>query len=176
MPAVVTVHVDASGDIGTVPPKIFGTFIEPIEYSIDNGVVAEILVNSSLEARLWNHATMEEIYRDQPDMVDSSDGTGIPFPWGPLNPAAGNRYELHAGDVANSWQSLEIIGVPNPLTGIAERVYLPVPRTFNYNASFYAMHVSGPTKVTVSLRELDSGNVVATADAMQPLQTGPNTP
>jgi alpha-L-arabinofuranosidase len=109
--AQVTVHVDASGDIGTVPPRIFGTFLEPIDHSIDNGVVAEILVNSSLEARLWNHAMMEEIYRDQPDLVDSSDGTGIPFPWQPLNPAAGNRYELHAGDVANSWQSLEIIGV-----------------------------------------------------------------
>jgi alpha-L-arabinofuranosidase len=27
------------------------------------------------------------------------------------------------------------------------------------------MHVSGPTKVTVSLRELDSGKLVATADA-----------
>jgi alpha-L-arabinofuranosidase len=165
MPTMVTVHVDASGDMGTVPSRIFGTFIEPIDYSIDNGVVAEILVNGSLEAGLWNHAMMEEIYRDQPDLIDSSDSTGIPFPWQPLNRAAGNRYELHAGDAANSWQSLEIMGVPNQLTGISERVYLPVPRTFTYNASFYAKHVSGPTKVTVSLRELDSGKVVATADA-----------
>src|ERR1700722_9202242 len=66
MPPVVTVHVDASGDAGKVPPRIFGTFIEPIDYSIDNGVVAEILVNGSLEAGLWNNAMMEEIYADQP--------------------------------------------------------------------------------------------------------------
>src|SRR5580692_2817300 len=110
MPKVVEIRVDPTGNLGTVPPRIFGTFIEPIDYSIDNGVVAEILVNGSLEAGLWNHAMMEEIYRDQPDLIGSSDSTGIPFPWEPLNPAAGNRYELHVGDAANSWQSLEIMG------------------------------------------------------------------
>jgi alpha-N-arabinofuranosidase len=164
MPPAVTVHVAASGDLGKVPDRIFGTFIEPIDNSIDNGVIAEILVNGSLEAGLWNHAMMEQLFRDQPELVDSSDDTGIPIPWMPLNAAAGNRYELHAGDAANSWQSLEIMGVPGVLTGIAQRVYLPVPRTLAYNVSLYAKHVSGPTRVTLSLRSLATSEVLASAD------------
>lgn len=163
MPPVVSVHVDPAGDLGKVPARIFGTFIEPIDDSIDNGVIAEILVNGSLEAGLWNHAMVEQLYRDQPELIESSNQTGIPIPWQPLNAAAGNRYELHAGDAANSWQSLEIMGVPGQLTGIAQRVYLPVPRALRYNVSLYAKHVSGPSKVGLSLRELGSDAVIAQA-------------
>jgi alpha-N-arabinofuranosidase len=126
MPKVVEVRVDPTGNLGTVPPRLFGTFIEPIDNSIDNGVIAEILVNGSLEAGLWNHAMLEQIFRDQPELIESSNSTGIPIPWQPLNRAAGNRYELHVGDAANSWQSLEIMGTPGDLTGIRQRVYLPV--------------------------------------------------
>jgi alpha-N-arabinofuranosidase len=163
MPKVVEIRVDPTGNLGTVPPRIFGTFIEPIDYSIDNGVIAEILVNGSLEAGLWNHAMLEQMFRDQPELIESTNTTGIPVPWQPLNRAAGNRYELHVGDTANSWQSLEIMGTPGDLTGIKQRVYLPVPRTYGYIVSLYAKHVSGPSRVNVSLRSRSSEKVLATA-------------
>ena len=35
----------------------------------------------------------------------------IPLPWEPLDAAQGNRYEVHVSDAANSWQSLEVMGV-----------------------------------------------------------------
>ena len=164
MPPVVTVRVDAASNLGTVSPRIFGTFIEPIDYSIDNGVIAEILVNGSLEAGLWNHAMYEQIFRDQPELIDSSDSTGIPLPWRPLNKAAGNRYELNVGNAANSWQSLEVMGMPGELTGIMQRVYLPVPRTYGYNVSLYAKHLSGPAKLVVSIRERGTGKVLGSAE------------
>ena len=163
MPKVVEIKVDLKGDLGAVPSRIFGTFIEPIDYSIDNGVIAEILVNGSLEAGLWNHAMLEQIFRDQPELIESTNRTGIPVPWQPLNRAAGNRYELHVGDAANSWQSLEIMGTPSELTGIQQRVYLPVPRTYGYNVSLYVKHLSGLSRVNVSLRSRNSDKVLAAA-------------
>ncbi len=163
MPQVVTDHVNANRNLGQVSPHVFGTFLEPIDDSINNGVVAEILVNGSLEAGLWNHAMLEQIYRDQPELIESSNSTGIPIPWQSLNNAAGNRFELHVGSAANSWQSLEIMGVPDELTGIMQRIYLPVPRTFRYNVSLYARHVSGPTKMDVSIRSRETGRVLASA-------------
>lgn len=163
MPPILEVHVDSTGNLGIVPPHIFGSFLEPIDYSINNGVIAEILVNGSLEGGLWNHAMLEQIFRDQPELIESSNSTGIPIPWQPLNKIAGNRYELHVKDAANSWQSLEIMGTPGELTGIKQRVYLPVPRTYGYNVSLYAKHVSGASRVNVSLRSCDSGKVLATA-------------
>ena len=163
IPKIVKVQVDPAGNLGTVPPRIFGSFLEPIDYSINNGVIAEILVNGSLESGLWNHAMLEQMFRDQPDLIESSNQTGIPLPWQPLNRGAGNRYELHAGDAANSWQSLEIMGTPDDLTGIKQRVYLPVPRTYGYNVSLYAKHVSGPSRLNISLRPHDSDRVLATS-------------
>lgn len=168
MPEVVTVRVNAGGDLGKVSPYVFGTFLEPIDSSINNGVDAEILVNGSLEAGLWNHAMLEQMFLHQPELVASSDDTGIPLPWQPLNPAAGNRYELHVGAAANSWQSLEILGIPGQLTGIMQRVYLPAPRTWGYNVTLYAKHVSGPTKVQISIRERDTGKALATAELNAP--------
>jgi alpha-L-arabinofuranosidase len=168
MPKVVEIRVDPAGSLGTVPPRLFGTFIEPIDNSIDNGVIAEILVNGSLEAGLWNHAMLEQMYRDQPELIDSTNTTGIPVPWQPLNRTAGNRYGLHVGDAANSWQSLEIMGTPGDLTGIKQRVYLPVPRTYGYTVSLYAKHVSGPSRVNVSLRSRSSDKVLATASINVP--------
>lgn len=163
MPKVVEIRVDSKGDLGIVPPHIFGTFIEPIDYSIDNGVIAEILVNGSLEAGLWNHAMFEQIFRDQPELIESTNSTGIPVPWQSLNRAAGNRFELHVGDAANSWQSLEIMGTPGELTGIKQRVYLPVPRTHGYNISLYAKHRSGLSRLNVSFRSRSSDKVFASA-------------
>ena len=161
MPAQVTIKVDAAGSLGTVPADDFGTFIEPIDNSIDNGVDAEILVNGSLEAGLWGHAGLEQMFRDQPSLIDSTNQTGIPVPWQSANTAAGNRFELHVGEAANSWQSLEVIGQPNELTGIMQQVYLPVPRTFGYNVSLYARHVLGPTKIHVAIRQMETGKILA---------------
>lgn len=168
MPSVVTIHVDPAGDLGTVSPRLFGSFIEPIDNSINNGIEAEILVNGSLEAGLWNHAMLEQMFRDQPELVKSSDTTGIPLPWQPLNPAAGNRYELNVGDAANSWQSLEVMGMPGRLTGIMQRVYLPVPRTYGYSVSLYARHISGPSELHVSIRARDTGEVLSSVDIDAP--------
>jgi alpha-N-arabinofuranosidase len=153
MPPIVSVNVDTTGSMGQVSPRIFGTFIEPIDWSINNGVMAEILVNGSLEGGLWNHAMLEPIFKDEPELVQSTNQTGIPIPWQALNKAAGNRYELHVGHAANSWQSLEVMGVPGELTGIKQRVYLPVPRAWKYNVSLYAKHIDGPAALEVSLRE-----------------------
>ena len=163
MPAVVDVNVDAKGSLGTVAPRLFGTFLEPIDYSINNGVLAEIIVNGSLESGLWNHAMLEQIFRNEPELIDSNDSTGIPIPWQPLNPAAGNRFELHVKDAANSWQSLEIMGTSNELTGIKQRIYLPVPREYDYTASVYAKHVSGPARLTLSIHSRSSVQVLASA-------------
>jgi alpha-N-arabinofuranosidase len=162
-PRTVTIAVDSKGNQGTVPDEIFGSFLEPIDDSINHGVNAEILVNGSLEAGLWNHASLEAMFRDEPELVTSMNETGIPIPWQPANAAAGNRYELHVGDAANSWQSLEIMGVPGQLTGIEQRVYLPVQRTLTYDVSLYAKHYSGPGTVTASLRSVGTGKVLASA-------------
>lgn len=164
MPPVVQINVDPEGNLGTVPARMFGTFLEPIDNSINNGVLAEILVNGSLEGGLWDHAMLEEIFRDQPELIDSSNDTGIPIPWQSLDPSAGNRFELHVQDAANSWQSLEIMGTPGQLTGIRQRIYLPVPREYTYAASLFAKHISGPARITVSIREHGSEKVLASAN------------
>ncbi len=160
MPNHVTVHVAPAGQ-RTIPASIFGSFLEPIGNSINNGIVAEILVNRSLEAGLWNHTNLEDMYRDQPELIDSSNDTGIPLPWQSLNRAAGNRFELHVGEAANSWQSLEIMGQPDELTGIKQRVYLPVQRELEYKTSVYVKHVSGPATLMLSLRNHETGAVLA---------------
>ena len=168
MPPVVNVQVNPEGNAGTVWPRLFGTFIEPIDNSVNNGIVAEILVNGSLESGLWNHAMLEQLFRDQPELIESTNSTGIPIPWQSLNLAAGNRFELHVRDAANSWQSLEIMGTPDQPTGIKQRIYLPVPREYDYTASLYAKHLGGSAKLTISIRSLNSGKVLASADVDAP--------
>ena len=160
MPATVTVQVGADGT-ERVPASIFGSFLEPIGNSINNGVVAEILVNGSLESGLWNHTNLESMFRDQPELIESTNQTGIPLPWQPLNTAAGNRFELHVGNAANSWQSLEILGTPNQETVIMQKVYLPVQRELGYKVSLYSKHMSGPTGLTVSFRDPETGKTLA---------------
>ena len=156
MPPTVTVKVGAEGT-ERIPATVFGSFLEPIGNSINNGLVAEILVNGSLEAGLWNHTNLEIMFRDQPELIESSNSTGIPLPWQPLNRAAGNRYELHVGDAANSWQSLEIMGKAGEPTGIMQKVYLPVQRELTYRVSLYAKHLSGPSGLTVQFRDAETG-------------------
>lgn len=163
MPANVHVAVDATGNNGTVPAHIFGTFIEPIDWSVNNGVMAQILDNPSLEAGLYNHAMFEPIFKDQPELIETSNQTGIPFPWQQLNREAGNRYELHVGQAANSWQSLEVMGLPDAEVGIAQRIYLPVPRCWKYTVALYAKHIDGPSGLTVLLRAHDGKTVFGSA-------------
>jgi alpha-N-arabinofuranosidase len=158
-PATVTVHV-GKGSGKHVADTVFGSFLEPIGNSINGGIAAQILVNRSLEAGLWNHVNLENLFREQPDLIDSTNDTGIPIPWQSLNRAAGNRFELHVGQAANSWQSLEIIGQPDELTGIKQQVYLPVQRVLEYNVSLYVRHMSGPQTITVSFRDHATGKVL----------------
>ena len=169
MPATVTVHVSSAGT-ERIPDSIFGSFLEPIGNSINNGVVAEILVNGSLESGLWNHTNLENMFLDQPELIESSNQAGIPLPWQPLDLAAGNRFELHVGDAANSWQSLEILGTPHQQAGIMQKVYLPVQRVLNYRVSLYAKHVSGPAGLVVLFRDPETGKTLAEAhiDAAAP--------
>jgi alpha-N-arabinofuranosidase len=162
MPVQVMVRV-GTGSGQHVPEEIFGNFLEPIGNSINNGLAAEILVNGSLESGLWNHTNLEIMFRDQPELIDSSNSTGIPLPWEPLNRAAGNRYELHVGDAANSWQSLEIMGESGEKTGIMEKVYLPVQRELTYSVSLYAKHLSGPSGMTALFRDTETGATLAEA-------------
>ncbi|MGI4758067.1 MAG: alpha-L-arabinofuranosidase C-terminal domain-containing protein [Janthinobacterium lividum] len=159
-PAKVTVHVASTGSV-RIADTVFGSFLEPIGNSINNGIAAEILVNRSLEAGLWNHVNLENLYREQPELVETSNQTGIPLPWQSLNTGAGNRFELHVGQAANSWQSLEVIGQPDELTGIMQKVYLPVQRVLGYKVSFYARHISGSNGITVSFRDRSTGKVLA---------------
>ncbi len=169
-PSTLTFTVDGAAAGTAVPDTLFGSFLEPIGNSINNGIDAQILVNGSLEGGLWNHVNLENLYREQPELIVSSDETGIPLPWQPLDAQAGNRFELHVGDAANSWQSLEVMGDPDAPTGIRQKVYLPVQRTLGYKVSFYAKHLGGPAAITVSLRSRDENRVLAeaTVDAPAP--------
>lgn len=47
-----------------IADTIFGSFLEPIGNSINNGIAAEILVNRSLEGGLWNYVNLENLYRE----------------------------------------------------------------------------------------------------------------
>ena len=163
-PAHVTIRVHADRPAShPIPRTIFGSFLEPIRNSTYNGLWAEILVNPSLEESLWSASKIADMIHDEPALVRASE-LGLPLPWEPLDAQQGNRYEPHWGDAANSWRSLEIIGVPGEPTGIKQKVYLPVHRTLSYTGSLYAKHLSGPTLLTVSLRPRNSKHVLASAE------------
>jgi alpha-L-arabinofuranosidase len=163
MPNVVIVKVGTRA-LHAIPAEVFGGFLEPIGNSINGGISAELLTNGSLEAGLWNHTNLENLFRTQPELIDSTNDTGIPMPWMPVSRAAGNRFELHVGQAANSWQSLEILGTLAGETGMKQKVYLPVQRELNYRASIFAKHISGPTELKISLRSRSTGKVLADAE------------
>ncbi len=167
MPATVTVHVGSTGTV-QIPRTLFGSFLEPIGNSIHGGIDAEILTNGSLESGLWNHTNLENMFADDPELIESTNSTGIPLPWKPLDFAAGNRFELHVGDAANSWQSLEIIGLPDGQAGIRQRVYLPVQRELAYRVSLYVKHLTGAASVKVLLRDPETGATLAEATVDAP--------
>ena len=161
IPQLATIDVDAAKvEIDPLPRTIFGTFLEPIGNSTYNGLWAEILENPSFEAGLWSPARVTEMLHDRPELRRSSD-VDVPLPWEPLDPRQGNRYEIHYGDAANSWQSLRIFAVPGEATGIKQRVYLPIHRTREYVGSFYARHLGGEPGLTIALRTSDAGDTLA---------------
>ncbi|MFT4114342.1 alpha-L-arabinofuranosidase C-terminal domain-containing protein, partial [Silvibacterium sp.] len=137
-------------------------FLEPIGNSTYNGLWAEVLENPSLEENLWNTAHIEQMLRDQPELADAS-RLGLPLPWKPLDPRQENRYEAHWGNAANSWRSLEVIGVPGEPTGIAQRVYLPIHRELKYEGSLWAKHLLGPATLTIQIRRHNAPEVIASA-------------
>ncbi len=163
IPSTATIHVDAGKPAGgNIPRTIFGSFLEPIGNSTYNGLWAEILQNPSLEAGLWSAPHVAGMLRREPALARAS-GLGLPLPWEPLDANQGNRYELLYGDAANSWRSLAIFGVPGQPTGIRQKVYLPVHRTRQYDGSFYAKHVSGPSGLTISIRPRNGSAILASA-------------
>lgn len=168
---VVTVPIPATAKIvvrtdqvtsHTIPRTIFGTFLEPIGNSTYNGLWAQILVNPSLETGLWSPRQVAAMLQAEPSLVQASN-LALPVPWEPLDPRQENRYEPHYGHAANSWRSLEVIGVPGQPTGIRQQVYLPVHRTLVYQGSLFARHLSGATGLTIQLRRRNSPDVLVSA-------------
>jgi alpha-L-arabinofuranosidase len=161
IPQIATIDVDAA-DVGSreIPRTIFGTFLEPIGNSTYNGLWAELLQNPSLEAGLWSPVRIAAMLHDNPELRHASD-LALPLPWEPLDAHQGNRYEIHYGDAANSWQSLRIFGVPGEPTGIRQEVYLPIHRTREYTGSLYAKHLSGDSHITVALLVRDKSEILA---------------
>ncbi|HUY82121.1 MAG TPA: alpha-L-arabinofuranosidase C-terminal domain-containing protein [Acidobacteriaceae bacterium] len=163
IPSAATVHVDASRDAGAkISPTIFGSFLEPIGNSTYNGLWAQILRNPSLEEGLWDAPHVREMLHEHPALARSSQ-LGLPLPWEPLDYAQGNRYQIDYGHAANSWRALVVLGVPGQHTGIRQEVYLPVQRELSYKGSLYARHISGPTGLTVSIREHNGAKLLASA-------------
>src|ERR1017187_9909558 len=151
IPQMANIDVNAAS-VGaeTIPRTIFGTFLEPIGNSTYNGLWAELLQNPRLESGLWIPARVAAMLHDNPELAPAGD-LALPLPWEPLDQHQGNRYEVHYGDAANSWQSLRIFGVPGGHTGIKQKVYLPIHRTRDYLGSFNARHLSGDTSITIAL-------------------------
>jgi alpha-L-arabinofuranosidase len=157
--ATIDVHAGAVGK-QPIPRTIFGTFLEPIGNSTYNGLWAELLQNPSLEAGLWSPEKISAMLRDDPELRQAGN-LDLPLPWEPLDGHQGNRYEIHYGEAANSWQSLRIFGMPGQPVGIKQKVYLPIHRTRDYVGSFYAKHLSGDGTVTVDLRVRNQDDVLA---------------
>ncbi len=149
----IEVHADQHADY-TIPRTIYGSFLEPIGNSTYNGLWAEILQNPSFEENLWGAREIERMVREEPQLQRSSQ-LGLPLPWEPLNYSQGNRYEPRWGEAANSWRSLDILGLPNAQTGVRQRVFLPIHRELKYKGSIYVKHLSGPSGIDISLRRRD---------------------
>lgn len=163
VPAPTTVHIEVNADKPasfTIPRTVFGSFLEPIGNSINQGLSAEILVNPSLETGLWSHENVNKMLAENPKLHVSL-RMGLPLPWQPLDPQAGSRYALQYGDAANSWQSLEVMGVAGQNVGIKQQVYLPAERTLHYTGSLYAKHLDGLSELTVEILSPDTHQVLS---------------
>ena len=65
--------------------------------------------------------------REDPALERASQ-LGLPLPWEPLDPSQGSRYAPRWNDAANSYRSLEIMGLPEKEVGVRQPVFLPVHR------------------------------------------------
>jgi alpha-N-arabinofuranosidase len=159
-PDRVTISVDAARpSTAPIPKTIFGTFLEPIGNSINNGLWAEILRNPSFESGLWDTSHIQRMIADDPQLTRASN-LGLPLPWEPLDAHEGNRYEPRRGDAANSWQSLGIFGIPGQETGIRQEIFLPVQRESHYRGSLFVKHLSGAAAIAVSIRKRDHADQI----------------
>jgi alpha-N-arabinofuranosidase len=147
-PPQVTIRIDASRNLLPVPQTVFGTFLEPIGNSINNGLWAEVLQNPSFESGLWDTNHIEAMLAADPQLKRAS-SLALPLPWEPLEAREGNRYEPVRGDAANSWQSLGIFAVPGKPTGIRQQVFLPAARERRYRGSIYVKHLSGDAGIDI---------------------------
>lgn len=160
-PSTVHIEVDASKAASfTIPRTVFGSFLEPIGNSINQGLSAEILANPSLETGLWNDQNVNRMVSQNPALRQSM-RMNLPLPWQPLDAEAGSRYALQYGDAANSWTSLEVMGVEGQTVGIKQQVYLPAQRTLHYTGSLYAKHLEGGAQLTIELISATSHKVLA---------------
>jgi alpha-L-arabinofuranosidase len=160
IPVIAQIKVDAAAAGPDIPKTIFGTFLEPIGNSTYNGLWAELLRNPSFESGLWSPQAQDRMMREEPELMRAS-RLALPLPWAPLDEHQGNRYEIHYGDAANSWQSLRVFALPGQVTGIRQMVYLPTQRTGSYVGSFYARHLSGAAEVTLELRPHNQPETIA---------------
>jgi alpha-N-arabinofuranosidase len=167
IPAVAQIRVNVAAAGPEIPQTIFGTFLEPIGNSTYNGLWAEILRNPSFEEGLWSPQAQNRMMREEPELMRAS-SLALPLPWTPLDDHQGNRYEIHYGDAANSWQSLRIFALPGQPTGIRQTVYLPIHRTRSYVGSFYARHLSGATELALELRTHNQPETLASQKVQVP--------
>ncbi len=149
-PVQIQVNADRPANY-ILPRTLFGSFLEPIGNSTYNGLWAELVQNGSLEENLWSASNVARMIQDEPTLAQAS-RLGLPLPWEPLYFNQGNRYEARWGEAANSWRSLEVLGVPGKETGVRQKIFLPVQRELKYAGSFYAKHISGPNAIDISLR------------------------
>ncbi|HET8635427.1 MAG TPA: alpha-L-arabinofuranosidase C-terminal domain-containing protein [Acidobacteriaceae bacterium] len=161
VPSTVQIEVNAGKPASfTIPRTVFGSFLEPIGDSINQGLSAEILVNPSLETGLWNYQNLNRMVNGNAELKESM-RMGLPLPWQPLDADAGSRYAMRYGNAANSWLSLEVMGVAGKTVGIKQQVYLPAQRTSRYTGSLYAKHLQGPSQITVQILSATTGKVLA---------------
>lgn len=141
-----------------IPPTVFGSFLEPIGHSTYGGLWAQVLENPSFESGLWSAGNVQKLIEEQPGLVRSSQ-LDLPLPWLPLHPWQGSRYLLERErpnqPVPNSFQALELMGLPNAEVGILQRVFLPVHRELDYTGTLWVRHLRGNSDVMVSLRRHD---------------------
>ncbi len=161
-PDIVKIQINTAKPAGyKIPPTIFGSFLEPIGNSTYNGLWAEVLQNPSFEENLWSAPAIAHMLTEEPALARASQ-LALPLPWEPLDVTEGNRYEPRWGDAANSWRSLEILGVPGRETGIRQQIFLPIHRELRYNGSVYLKHLSGPAAMQVSIRRRNHPEQVLT--------------
>src|SRR6185437_16823649 len=96
-PSTVQIEVNANKPASfEIPRTVFGSFLEPIGDSINQGLSAEILVNPSLETGLWNYQNLNKMISGNADLKESM-RMGLPLPWQPLDADAGSRYAMRYG-------------------------------------------------------------------------------